>query len=305
MGMKDLGKIRKHPIASGSVKFKEEILEALGLHAEGEAASTPVQARKGPKTKPPSEGSMKKSLKKFIFNGKIEEYEIPRDRWYRFVAKGAKAANGQSCTGGFGAVIDATFLLKKGDKLEILCGGMSTTSGRGDSGGGGGTFMAINGRKNPLIVAGGGGGTRGSRDDRDGKPASLEPAGSDGTGGSSGTGKGGVDGAGGRRKEASYGGGGGGFFRDGDDPGQEAYDAGGRSFATGGKGSYCGGFGGGGGCGSAGGGFACGGGGGGYSGGGAGHSAGGGGSFVRQDGVNIVKVADHSGHGELEIFIAS
>ena len=43
------------------------------------------------------------------------------------------------------------------------------------SGGAGGTFASINGRRNPLIIAGGGGGTRGyEEDDPDGQPGNLE-----------------------------------------------------------------------------------------------------------------------------------
>ena len=43
------------------------------------------------------------------------------------------------------------------------------------SGGAGGTFVSINGRRNPLVIAGGGGGTRGyEEDDPDGQPGNLE-----------------------------------------------------------------------------------------------------------------------------------
>lgn len=52
------------------------------------------------------------------------------------VACGAKAADGQNKTGGRGAIITADFKLNKNDLLEILCGGMSTRSGSGDTGGG-------------------------------------------------------------------------------------------------------------------------------------------------------------------------
>ena len=50
------------------------------------------------------------------------------------------------------------------DELDILVGGMSERHGS-QTGGGGGTFVSINGKQNPLIVAGGGGGTRGEGGD--------------------------------------------------------------------------------------------------------------------------------------------
>ena len=53
-----------------------------------------------------------------------------------------------------------TFRLEAGQQLRVLCGGMSTQSPQGSSGGGGATFVAVVGEDLPLVVAGGGGGTR-------------------------------------------------------------------------------------------------------------------------------------------------
>jgi len=51
-----------------------------------------------------------------------------------------------------------------------------------DSGGGGGSFVAIGEMKNPLLVAGGGGGTRGKAGDFNGKDANLKGKGRSGAG---------------------------------------------------------------------------------------------------------------------------
>ena len=128
-------------------------------------------------------------IDEFRPTGSIVTHTIPADGQYRFVAIGAKAADGRAKTGGRGARVEATFALARGDVLEILVGTESTRrSGKTDSGGGGGTFVAINGRRNPLIVAGGGGGTRGARTDENGSDASLTEAGGPGTGNRKGAG---------------------------------------------------------------------------------------------------------------------
>lgn len=229
--------------------------------------------------------------------GKIEELLVPESRPYRIVVKGAKAADGDKGAGGRGAVIEATFDLAKGDKLAVLCGQMSSKSTRGDSGGGGGTFVALNGRANPLIVAGGGGGTSG--DGANGLDASLNAEGSNGDPFPT-AGVGGKAGAGGRFGLLSTGGGGGGFNGDGvADSANPRINSPGQSFVNGGMGGLNGGFGGGGGTGNCGGG-----GGGGYSGGGGGHSGGGGGSFVAPSGTLVRKAASNAGHGQCVIYFA-
>lgn len=166
------------------------------------------------------------------------------------------------------------------------------------SGGGGGTFVSINGLRNPLIVAGGGGGTRGQSGDADGTDASLTEDGEDARG--SNRASGGTGGNGGESASGSYGNGGGGFFSGGGT--ENSHSAGpGNAFVDGGECTYeDSGFGGGGGYGSDGGG-----GGGGYSGGGGGQGGGGGGSFTRSDASQISKEVGHDGHGELTIEMLS
>ena len=222
---------------------------------------------------------------------KIVTVQIPSTGHYRITAKGAKAADSDHFKGGRGAIISATFLLQKGDILEILCGGMSERQGC-HSGGAGGTFVAVNNRQvleNLLLVAGGGGGTRGYDDkDVDGCDASLD---SNGTPAATiNCANGGVNGAPGNDANflgPSWGHGGAGWQ-------QSSSTA--KSFVEGGSGGECGGFGGGGSVGLYGGG-----GGGGFSGGGGGRGGGGGGSYIRSDGDNVCREIGNLGHGEIEI----
>ena len=222
---------------------------------------------------------------------KIVTIQIPSTGHYRITAKGAKAADSDVFKGGRGAIISATFLLQKGDLLEILCGGMSERQGC-HSGGAGGTFVAVNSRQifeNILLVAGGGGGTRGyDHQDCDGCDGNLEPNGTSAN--IIHCADGGKDGAPG--KDANFlgppwGHGGAGWQ-------QSSTTA--KSFVEGGDGGECGGFGGGGSVGLYGGG-----GGGGFSGGGGGRGGGGGGSYVRSDGENVTKEVGNLDHGKVEI----
>lgn len=223
------------------------------------------------------------------YTGEIVKLVIPEDRWYLIVAKGASAEDGEKrCSGGKGAIIAAKFALKRGEVLEILCGGMSTKVGP-SSGGGGGTFVALAGRTNLLVAAGGGGGTRGhDQDDRDGRDANTEEDGLAGVG-----------------REWAHGGVGGGCGCDalftgppwghgGAGYNQASTTA--MSFVHGGTKGSGGGFGGGGAVGTYGGG-----GGGGYSGGGGGRGGGGGGSYVREDGMDVKKMVGNVGHGSVNL----
>ena len=159
-----------------------------------------------------------------------------------------------------------------------------------DTGGGGGTFVSINGRSSPLIVAGGGGGTRGNTDDGDGQDASLEPAGKDGVATQGSAAVGGKDGKAGDTAGGGWGGGGAGYF-EGEGCAKAFVD-----FADGDGPCDGGGIGGGGAAAGDGGG-----GGGGYSGGGGASSAGGGGSFVREDGTDTEKKIGEQEFGEIVI----
>ncbi len=57
-------------------------------------------------------------------------------------------------------MLSGLFSLEKGQRLRVLCGGMSARGPHGNSGGGGGTYVIVEDEDEPLIVAGGGGGTR-------------------------------------------------------------------------------------------------------------------------------------------------
>ena len=227
------------------------------------------------------------------YTKRIHRICIPFSAHYRITAQGAKAADGETGKGGRGAIISATFSLKAGDILIILCGGMS--SANCSSGGGGGTFVARNEitLENLLIAAGGGGGTRGlDSEDGDGMDASLDENGSDGQGYEHGNG--GLNGDPG--KDASlpefrgpcWGYGGAGFLKNSTTA---------SSFLDEGHGGQCGGYGGGGAIGSFGGG-----GGGGFSGGGGGRGGGGGGSYVHPTlATNVKKSLGNEGAGSIVV----
>ena len=236
----------------------------------------------------PSEGTSDDFPITVGFTKKIHRVKIPISGHYRIEARGAKARDVMSCSGGNGAIITATFPLKAGDTLIILAGGMSSLNVY-DSGGAGGTFVAVNElvKENLLIVAGGGGGTHGF--DENGCDASLETWGTDGCGHE--YGKGGRDGGPGEDANKvvglCWGYGGAGFLENSSTA---------RSFFNGGAGGQFGGFGGGGQAGQYGGG-----GGGGYSGGGGGRGGGGGGSYVGADGADVEKQIGNSGSGKIRI----
>ena len=229
------------------------------------------------------------------YTKRIHRICIPQNGHYKITARGAKATDGLRFSGGKGAIISATFSLKQGEVLIILCGGMSQRH-EYSSGGGGGTFVALNeaNRENLLIVAGGGGGTRGCDEgDFDGANASLGPNGTDGLGREHG--KGGIDGGPGEDanlpdfRGPCWGYGGAGALVD-SNSGMS------MSFVNGGNGGRNGGFGGGGAVGLWGGG-----GGGGFSGGGGGRGGGGGGSYVRSDATFVEKKVGNEGAGSIQI----
>lgn len=222
------------------------------------------------------------------FSGKIVKVPLPYDGLYRITTSGAKAADGEKKTGGRGAIIEASFVLAKNDVLEILVGGMSTRKGP-CSGGGGGTFVGLNGRQDLLLAAGGGGGTRGYEDDdQDGIDASVDP-----------------NGLGGHGEQWASGGMGGKAARDAlwagpcwgyGGAGHVENSSSSQSFVAGGKAGDGGGYGGGGAVGAYGGG-----GGGGYSGGGGGRGGGGGGSYVREDSLEVIKNVGNICNGSVKI----
>lgn len=231
--------------------------------------------------------------------GTIQSFTVPDTGTYLLRAYGAQ---GGGANGGLGARVSGLFPLTAGDELLILVGQRPV----GDTGGGGGTFIALADPGNPgdpahataLLIAGGGGGCAPGfaraafMDGQAPGPLDAEAAGQagDNQGAPGGTGG---DGGGPTPAVANVMGSGGGFDTDGDDgtdgTGTPVVGSGGLAFVNGGDGgdpplggpTSAGGFGGGGG-GSA----TAGGGGGGYNGGGGARtvgsvrsSGGGGGSY--------------------------
>ena len=185
-------------------------------------------------------GEAQATMMDFNYSGSIVTYDVPTTGIYDITAYGASGGVSIGSVPGLGAEIGGDFSLVSGDVLQILIGGVGSSSSIGTGiSGGGGSFVALGTsyeKATPLLVAGGGGGAGGD--------GYINPPGTGGGGG------GGF---------FSNGGGGGGSFSKGD---------GGQSFVSGGGGDFeGGGFGGGGGFSFYGNGF---GGGGGFSGGGAG-----------------------------------
>jgi len=89
----------------------------------------------------------------FTETEKLHSLDVPCSGKYHFVVCGAHGGTsyGQNKQGGSGAIIECDIILQQGEQLDIVCGYNS------EYGGGGGTFISINGTENPLIVAGGGG----------------------------------------------------------------------------------------------------------------------------------------------------
>eukprot|EP00937_MAST-01D_sp_MAST-1D-sp2_P006357 g6357.t1 len=91
----------------------------------------------------------------FTLENRMRTWTVPANGRYRIEAKGARAADGKKKKGGRGAVVRATFVLKAGDRLTILVGGASKLRpGASGTGGGGGTFVAIDGFVNILVRGG-------------------------------------------------------------------------------------------------------------------------------------------------------
>jgi hypothetical protein len=251
-----------------------------------------------------------------LFSSKqgYQRWTVPDNATYRITASGAQGGAGSwtSLIGGFGAKMQATISLAKGDFLIFVVGqrgGYNDSSGNSSSGGGGGTFVFKNNLSTPILVAGGGGG--GGRNNN-GKSGETTNAGGSNTNGNIG----GSLGAGG----PSYAGGGGGAGITGSGGAGVNTAAGGLDITnlagTGGRGGDCaastngsknfnnlgqdqGGFGGAGGgewcvAGSVGGG-------GGFSGGAGGRdssgAAGGGGSFVNESLATLIGTSNGTYNG--------
>jgi hypothetical protein len=88
-------------------------------------------------------------------------WAVPADETYRITAAGAQGGAGKwnSYYGGFGAIMQATITLARGDFLIFVVGqrgGYVDNNGQGSAGGGGGTFVYKNNLFFPILVAGGG-----------------------------------------------------------------------------------------------------------------------------------------------------
>ena len=200
-------------------------------------------------------GEAQATMMDFNYSGSIVTYDVPTTGTYDITAYGAEGGVRIGSVPGLGAEIGGDFSLVSGDVLQILIGGVGSSSSIGTGiSGGGGSFVALGTsyeKATPLLVAGGGGGAGGD--------GYINPPGTGGGGSGS----------------TNGGGGGGGFFSNGGGGGSFSNGGGGQSFVSGGGGGFeGGGFGGGGGFSFYGNGF---GGGGGFSGGGDG---GGGSSYL-------------------------
>lgn len=212
-------------------------------------------------------------IQSFSYTGSIESFTVADTGDYWLEAAGAEGGNHTISTfrPGRGAIVGGKFHLTAGTSLSMLIGQQpSLTDGNG---GGGGSFVVLEGTTplQPLLVGGGGGGS-GNGTDTPNKHGQASANG--GAGGGQARPDGGVAGLGGQGSQGAgifSAGGGGGFLGDGAPLvyNEVAYANGaGRAFLNGGLGgdlSARGGFGGGG-SGSF---YNAGGGGGGYSGGGA------------------------------------
>lgn len=97
-------------------------------------------------------GSTKKCKNDFSFTGDLQTYTIPKTGKYQIKAVGASGSGGNTygtsytSVGGKGAEITGTFMLNKGDIIDIVVGGQgkmtqANAKDGASGGGGGGTFI--------------------------------------------------------------------------------------------------------------------------------------------------------------------
>jgi hypothetical protein len=158
-------------------------------------------------------------------------WAVPSDGTFRLTAAGAQGGAGRwgSYYGAFGAKMQATISLLKGDYLIFVVGqrgGYENSGSNGSSGGGGGTFIFKNNLLTPILIAGGGGGSGGNTSPVAGKSGETTNNGGSNTYGNIG----GSDGAG----APSYSGGGGGAGLTGNGGVGAEAAAGGLNIKTGG-----------------------------------------------------------------------
>lgn len=116
-----------------------------------------------------------------VTNG-IQAWTPPQNGTYKIRVCGARGGNVSSYTGGRGICIEGDFQLNTTQTLMILVGQMGE-DGSYNRGGGGGSFVWINGQTTePLIAAGGGGGAGYSANGKDAVASSGGTTGSSGSG---------------------------------------------------------------------------------------------------------------------------
>lgn len=108
---------------------------------------------------PPDPGSMSWTGPTGSRTGTIQSWIVPHTGLFKITAKGGRG--GGPSGGGLGAIIVGTFSLTAGQTLKVLAGSTGHLGAdAGNRGGGGGSFVWVDGETaEPLIVAGGGGGT--------------------------------------------------------------------------------------------------------------------------------------------------
>lgn len=91
----------------------------------------------------------------------IQEWIVPISGYYRITAAGASGAViGTAGEAGLGALVEGTFFLQAGEKLNIVVGQEGTANNNNGGGGGGGSFVIFEGASSDdgiLVIAGGGG----------------------------------------------------------------------------------------------------------------------------------------------------
>jgi hypothetical protein len=231
------------------------------------------------------------------YTGSLQQVTISQTGNFEIVAYGAAGGEANGGSGATGAILGGDFLLTAGEVLDIYVGGEGGSATVG-SGGGGGTWIAVDTGSGPgtlLLVAGGGagnsshtmgqGGTITNTGDTGGTGGANELS---GTTGGAGAGGGYLSNGGNGQSGNTNSSGDGGFGF----PVLTGGSGGGSSFSPEGAGGYGGG---------GGGAFFAGGGGGGYSGGngadaGSDTGGGGGGSYIDPSATDLIEFTDSNGN---------
>ncbi len=94
-----------------------------------------------------------------ISEGSIQAWTVPAGvSMITIAAWGAQGGNNNWASGGLGAYIKGDILVESGSEIKIVVGERGGIYSAPQAGGGGGSFIWLEGESMPLIVAGGGGG---------------------------------------------------------------------------------------------------------------------------------------------------